>query len=259
MKRIKKVGIALCWLLLWEIASLIVHNKILLAGPIEAFRALVGMAGSADFGTSVLSSVFHIVSGIVLGGITGILLGSLSLKFKLLGEFLSPVVTALKSVPVASFVVLILIWIGSDSLSTVIVTLVVFPIIYLATVGGFTAADNELLEMAHVYRMPTAAKIRYIYIPALIPSYLGAFSVAVGMGFKSGVAAEVIGQPLLTMGNGLYRSKINLDTAEVFAWTFTIILASWVTEKMFSFLIYLCKMLFMPGASNDAGTNAEEA
>ena len=246
MKRLKKLGIALCWLFLWQIASILIHNKILLAGPIESATALINMAKTPDFATSVVTSVLHIVAGIILGGIIGILLGALSIKFKLLGDFVSPIVTVLKSVPVASFVVLILIWIGSDNLSTVIVTLVVFPIIYLATTGGFSAADSKLLEMAHVYRMPMGAKIRFIYIPALIPSYLGAFSVAVGMGFKSGAAAEVIGQPLLTMGNGLYRSKINLDTAEVFAWTFTIVLASWVTEKLFFLLIYIFKRIFIP-------------
>ncbi|WP_051205970.1 ABC transporter permease [Butyrivibrio sp. FC2001] len=259
MKNIKKICIAVCWLMIWQIVAVLIHNKILLAGPIESATALVNMAGTPDFATSVITSVLHIVAGIVMGAVLGILLGALSLKFRLLGDFVSPIVTVLKSVPVASFVVLILIWIGSDNLSTVIVTLVVFPIIYLATTSGFTAADKELLEMAHVYRMPTPNKIRFIYIPALIPSYIGAFSVAVGMGFKSGAAAEVIGQPLLTMGNGLYRSKINLDTAEVFAWTFTIVLASWITEKIFLLLIFICKKIFMPGAQTADNKSGKEA
>ena len=251
MKYIKKTGIVVIWLLIWQLRAIVVHNKILLAGPIESFNALVQMVQSTDFSTSVMTSVIHIVIGVVIGAVLGIVLGALSLKVKLLGEFLSPVVTAIKSVPVASFVVLILIWIGSDNLSTVIVSLVVFPILYLATTNGLSAADDKLLEMAHVYRMPTANKVRYIYLPALIPSYLGAFSVAVGMGFKSGAAAEVIGQPLLTMGNGLYKSKINLDTAEVFAWTFTIVIASFVVEKLFMLIIALVKKALIPASSKD--------
>lgn len=249
MKYIKKTGIVVIWLLIWQLLAIIVHNKILLAGPIESFEALLGMAGTPDYMTSVITSVVHIVVGVLIGSILGILLGALSLRWKLLLEFLSPVVTAIKSVPVASFVVLILIWIGSDNLSTVIVSLVVFPILFLATINGLSAADDKLLEMAHVYHMPTINKVRYIYLPALVPSYLGAFSVAVGMGFKSGAAAEVIGQPLLTMGNGLYKSKINLDTAEVFAWTFTIILASFVVEKLFMLVISLVKKLLVPAST----------
>ncbi len=257
MKKIKKAGIVICWLIVWQLVAILIHNKILLAGPIEAAAALAGMAGTADFQSSVVTSVLHIVAGIALGALIGIVLGGISLKFELIGDFVSPIVTVLKSVPVASFVVLILIWIGSDNLSTVIVTLVVFPIIYLATTSGFTAADKKLLEMAHVYRMPVINKIRFIYIPALIPSYIGAFSVAVGMGFKSGAAAEVIGQPLMTMGNGLYRSKINLDTAEVFAWTFTIVLASWIVERIFYLLISLIRKILIPGASSVANDAKE--
>ncbi len=249
MKYIKKTGIAVIWLLIWQLLAIIVHNKILLAGPLESLSALASMAKMADFSTSVITSVLHIVLGVFIGSALGILLGALSLKFRLFGDFLSPVVTTIKSVPVASFVVLILIWIGSDNLSTVIVALVVFPILYLATTNGLSAADDKLLEMAHVYHMPTVNKVRFIYLPALIPSYLGAFSVAVGMGFKSGAAAEVIGQPLLTMGNGLYRSKINLDTAEVFAWTFTIVLASFVVEKLFMLIIALLKKALIPASS----------
>lgn len=254
MKNVKRVLIVVCWLVIWQAAAIVIHNKILLAGPVESAKALLDMAKTADYATSVITSMGHIVAGIVMGGFLGILLGALALRFKILGDFISPIVTVLKSVPVASFVILILIWIGSDNLSTVIVTLIVFPIIYLSTTQGFSGADDDLLEMAHVYRMPLANKIRYIYIPALIPSYMGAFSVAVGMGFKSGAAAEVIGQPLLTMGNGLYRSKINLDTAEVFAWTFTIVLSAWLTEKIVFLIICLLKKIFMPGSGNDIKT-----
>ena len=252
MKYFKKAGIAVIWLLIWQLLAIIVHNRILLAGPVESLSALMQMAKTSDFTASVISSVVHIVLGIVIGSVLGILLGALSLNFRLLGEFLSPVVTTIKSVPVASFVVLILIWIGSENLSTVIVALVVFPILYLATTNGMSAADDELLEMAHVYRMPTANKVRFIYLPALIPSYLGAFSVAVGMGFKSGAAAEVIGQPLLTMGNGLYKSKINLDTAEVFAWTFMIVLTSFIVEKLFMLIIALFKKALIPATSSNS-------
>ena len=259
MKYLKKIGIAAIWLLIWQLLAIIIHNKILLAGPIESLNALLAMAKTEEFTASVIASVIHIVVGVLVGSVLGIVLGALSLKFGLLRDFLSPVVTTIKSVPVASFVVLILIWIGSNNLSTVIVSLVVFPILYLATTNGLSAADDKLLEMAHVYRMPTANKVRYIYLPALIPSYLGAFSVAIGMGFKSGAAAEVIGQPLLTMGNGLYKSKVNLDTAEVFAWTFMIVLASFVVEKLFMLIISLANRALVPAmAKNKAVSSMDE-
>ncbi|WP_051208686.1 ABC transporter permease [Butyrivibrio sp. WCD3002] len=240
-KFIKNVVAAVFWLFVWQIIALIVHNKVLLAGPIEAFNALIRMAGEAEFWQSVSASYLHIIAGIFIGILLGGLLSVLSYKNELIEMFLSPLVLALKSIPVASIIILILIWVGSDFISTFISALVALPIMYVGMKNGFSSADKKLLEMAHVYRMPPVNQFRFIYLPALFPSLLSAISLAVGMGFKSGIAAEVIGQPLLSMGNGLYRAKIYLDTGDVFAWTFVIILVSWITEKIVMLLLSLVK------------------
>ena len=59
------------------------------------------------------------------------------------------------------------------------------------------------------------------------------------MSWKSGVAAELIGQYKLSIGNQLYMDKITLDTAGVFAWTVVILLVSWLFEKAFLALLRL--------------------
>ena len=58
-----------------------------------------------------------------------------------------------------------------------------------------------------------------------------------GMGFKSGIAAEVIGVPGGSIGEGLYMAKIYLSTADLFAWTLMIIAVSSVFEKLFLLLL----------------------
>ncbi len=247
MKKIgKKLAAAIIWLVLWQLLALVVNNKILLAGPVETVTALVRMAGEAEFWESLISSYLHIMLGIVIGTVLGILFSCISYRYKAVEIFLSPFVETLKAIPVASFIILILIWIGSENVSTVIVSLVVFPIMYVGMLGGFSACDKKLLEMAHVYRMPGINKFRYIYFPSLMPFIISAMSLAVPMGFKSGVAAEVIGQPLKSMGNGLYRAKIYLDTGELFAWTFVIVFLAFITEK----LILLILSLFKKGGVN---------
>ena len=59
------------------------------------------------------------------------------------------------------------------------------------------------------------------------------------MAWKSGIAAEVIGVPAHSIGEKLYMAKIYLSTAELFAWTFVIIIVSKVFEKLFLFLLDL--------------------
>ena len=239
VKTAKNCMVAVFWLIIWQIAALLVNNKILLAGPLETVSALKNLAESRDFWDSIITSYGHIMLGILIGAVIGASLSILAYIFPVVGMFLSPLVTTIKSIPVASFIILILIWIGSDNVSVFISGLVVFPILYVGMENGLKSADEKLLEMAHVYRMPRWNSFKYIYFPALIPFLVSACALAIPMGFKSGVAAEVIGQPLLSMGNGLYRAKIYLDTGELFAWTLVIILISWATEKVVLLLLSL--------------------
>ncbi len=238
-KNIKNIAATVFWLLVWQVAAFIVHNKILLAGPVETVSALLRMAKEADFWQSLMNSYLHIILGILIGCTLGLVMSCLSYKYKILETFLYPLVLTIKAVPVASFIILILIWIGSENVSTVIVSLVAFPIVYIGVANGLKSTDEKLLEMAYVYRMPTFNKFRYIYVPALFPSIISAISLAIPMGFKSGVAAEVIGQPLQSMGNGLYRAKIYLDTGDLFAWTAVIVFVSFVTEKVILMVLSL--------------------
>ncbi len=139
--------------------------------------------------------------------------------------------TLMKAVPVASFVVLFLIWWSSSVLSVAISFMVVLPNIYLNTVAGIKSADMRLLEMSRVHRLSGRDVFFYIYRDALCPFWDSAIKLSVGMSWKSGVAAEVIGTPDFSIGEALYMSKIHLDTAGVLAWTIVTVLMSFAFEK----------------------------
>lgn len=229
----RKLLIVCAWLLLWQLLALLVRNEIVLVGPAETVLALGRMLPDADFWRAVGRSFLKICGGFVAGSAVGIGLAALAFRFRLLEEVLAPLVLLQKAIPVASFVILALIWFGNQNLSLFISFVVVFPMLYLNTLNGLKSTDAKLLEMAQVFRIPLFSKVRYIYLPTLMPFLLSGFQVALGMSWKSGVAAEVIGQPLETIGNGLYRAKIYLSTDEVFAWTVVIVLLSWLFEQAF--------------------------
>ena len=143
----------------------------------------------------------------------------------------------MKTVPIASFVILALIWTGSRNLSVFISFLVVYPMIHVNTKAGLLSTDPELLEMASVFHIPLIRRVWYLYRGALYPYLKSACRTALGMGFKSGIAAEVIGVPDGSIGEGLYLAKIYLSTAELFAWTFMIIVVSTLFEKLFLWIL----------------------
>ena len=215
----RRTAILLFWLFLWHLASLAVQNQILLVGPLDALKALaVQLASPASWG-ALWFSFGRISLGFFMAFLAGLLTGSLAFWKPLAGEILEPAIQFMKSVPVASFVILALIWTGAENLSVFISFLVVYPVIHINTLAGLSHADPGLLEMA-----------RYPYLES-------ALKTSLGMGFKSGIAADVIGVPGGSIGEGLYMAKIYLSTADLFAWTLMIIAVSSVFEKLFLLLL----------------------
>ena len=229
---VKKFIILLFWLGVWQILAMCVDNVLLVVTPLQALRALFIQAGQAEFWRSAFGSMWRIALGFLLGAVLALFLAAVSYRYKITEEVLRPFMVFCKAVPVAVFAVLILIWWGSSMLAVAICFLVVFPNIYLNTLEGLKSADRGLLEMAEVFRLPYGTRFFYIYRPALKPFLLSAFQLSLGMCWKSGVAAEVIGTPDHSIGGALYLAKIYLDTADLFAWTVVIVVLSVLFEKI---------------------------
>lgn len=231
-KKLHKSIIILAWILVWHLLAVAVDNNILLVTPWQAFRELLFLLGDPGFYQALGLSLLRIGCGFLAGFAAAVVLAVISYCHPLFEEALSPVMTLLKAIPVASFVVLLLIWWGSSFLAVAICFVVVLPNIYINTLEGLKNTDRQLLEMAEVFRMPAKNKFFYLYRPAIAPFLYSGMKISLGMCWKSGVAAEVIGTPAHSIGEGLYLSKIYLNTAGVFAWTAVVILLSVLFEKL---------------------------
>ena len=154
-------------------------------------------------------------------------------------DLLALPVAALKATPVASFVVLVLIWLPSRNLSVLISFIMAFPIVYTNLLEGFENLDGKLIQMAQVFAMPVRKKLYYLYFAGLLPYFRSACAVAIGMSWKAGIAAELIGIPGGSIGESLYNAKIYLETPSLFAWTIVIITVSVLFEKGFCFCLKL--------------------
>ena len=235
--------ILLGWLVIWQVAAILIHNDILLAGPVEVFKTFIGLLGEGAFYKTCIASMGRILSGFFLAVLTGIVLGGLCYAFPFMKDMFWPVLSVLKAVPVVSFIVLLLIWQGSGQVALWVSFLVVFPNACTAAVNGFLAVDAKLKEMADLFHIRGLGRLLYLYRPAFLPFMISAMEISVGMAFKSGVAAEVIGMPQESIGERIYMSKVYLDTPALFAWTLSLVLLSFLVEKC---LIKVMKLLLRP-------------
>ena len=221
------------WLLVWQAGSLLLGQEILLASPVTVLLRLSQLVFQAGFWGAVFFSFLRIVSGFLTAVAAAVLCAAAASRFPRLRELLAPPIAVLKATPVASFIILVLIWVPSRSLSVVISFMMVMPILYLNLLEGITSTDRQLLEMASLFQVSGLKQVRYIYLSQVMPFFRSACSVSLGLCWKSGIAAEVIGIPDGSIGERLYQAKIFLDTPDLFAWTVVIILVSLLFEKLF--------------------------
>ncbi|HIX90932.1 MAG TPA: ABC transporter permease subunit [Candidatus Agathobaculum pullicola] len=228
---VRFIAAAAFWLGLWQAVALALP-KLLFAGPAQTVQSLLSMISTVDFWLSIGYSVGKIAGGFALAFALGCLLAILAHCAALARVLLEPAVQIMKSVPVACFVVVALIWVRSAWISVLTAFFVVFPVVYINLQQGLADVDAKMLEMAHVFGLSGGKRFRAVYLPAVVPYLLGACRVSVGMSLKAGVAGEIIGLPRWSIGEQLYLSKLYLNTADLFAWSLTIIALSLLLEKL---------------------------
>ena len=196
----QKAAAILVWILIWQLAAMgLGHGGLFLATPLQTLGALAQLAPTAAFWQRIVFSALRIMAGFLLAAAGGLLLGAAGARWH---------------------------WVRSANLSVIVSFTHVLPVVYAGVLGGIADTDPKLLEMAKVYRLPLTARLRYIWLPGIFPSFCESCIAAMGMCWKSGVSAEVIGLPDHSVGDALYRAKITLSTPDVFAWTLVIVLLS---------------------------------
>ena len=236
-KTIEKIGAVVIAIILWHILAMALGQEILLASPIRVIRQLAVLCVEKQFWQSILFTMSRIIVGFLTAFICGTILGVAAARIHIIEILLWPYVAVIKAAPVASFIILCLIWTSAANLSVIISFLIVLPVVYTNILQGMKATDRKMLEMAKVYELGTWKCIKYIYIPALKPYFLAACSIAAGMAWKSGTAAEVIGIPGGSIGEKLYKAKVYLSSADLLAWTVVIIILSVICEKVLMWLV----------------------
>ena len=231
-KYLNNAFIIIFWLIVWQIAAMAVNQAILLPKPVMVGKTLLRFLGESEFWLAITHSLLKIMLGFFLAMILGSGLAFLGAKFSFLHQLIYPILSIIKATPVASFIILALIWINSANLSTFIAFLMVLPMFYANIYQGLKNVDVKLLEVAKVFGLNKRRTFREVYLPSLKPYLISTCTIGLGFAWKSGVAAEVIGLPAKTIGNQLYYAKVYLQTDELFAWTAAIIVLSIFLEKL---------------------------
>lgn len=231
------LAVAAFWIFIWYLAALRVGKELLLPSPLSVLNRLLEIIEGKEFYITTAYSLMRVMAGIVLASFIGILLAVLTHFSKIVSALIRPLITVIKATPVASFIILALVWLERGNLPVFISLLMVLPVIWTNLTTGLLQIDTKLLELAKIYKIGILQKIKGIYIPSVIPYFSSALKTSLGLAWKAGIAAEVLAVPFRSIGKELFNSKTYFETADLFAWTVVVIILSLIIEIIFDALL----------------------
>ena len=231
MKKAYRVLLPLLfWTGVWQLAAAAVGKELLLPAPLAVGRRLLELCGTGAFWLTAGASLGRILLGLLAGVVLGTLLAGLTSALPWADCLLSPAVKVIRATPVASFIILVLLWVETGRVPGVISALMVLPVVWGNVSRGWAETDPQLLELARAYRFGRWRTLRRVYVPSVLPYFASGCRTALGLAWKAGVAAEVLCLPKNAIGAQVYYAKIYLETPSLFAWTLAFIALSFLLE-----------------------------
>lgn len=238
VKAVAAVGaVAAFWLAAWMLVAALVAQPLILPGPGAVVAALLRLVGDAGTWAILAGSGVRILGGLALAAVCGGVLAGISSRSHAFAHLVAPALSFVKATPVACVVVLLLIWLGSARVSIAAVFLMALPGVYFSLVEGLAHVDKPLEQMFRLHgvrgwRLFCAHTWREVR-----PFVLSCARAVIGMSWKAGVAAELIGMAVGTVGERIYQAKLLIETADLLAWTVLVVAASWACERVLVWLL----------------------
>lgn len=237
-KAVAAVGaVAAFWLAVWIFAAALVAQPLILPGPGAVALALLRLVCDGGTWAILAGSGARILGGLALAAVCGGVLAGISSRSRAFARLVAPALSFVKATPVACVVVLLLIWLGSARVSIAAVFLMALPGVYFSLVEGLAQVNKPLEQMFRLHgvrgwRLFCAHTWREV-----LPFVLSCAQAVIGMSWKAGVAAELIGMAVGTVGECIYQAKLLIETADLLAWTVLVVAASWTCERVLVWLL----------------------
>lgn len=230
-------AVAAFWLVAWMLVAALVAQPLILPGPGAVVMALLRLMCDAGTWAILVGSGARILGGLALAAVCGGVLAGVSARSRAFARLVAPALSFVKATPVACVVVLLLIWLGSAHVSIAAVFLMALPGVYFSLAEGLAQVNKPLeqtfrLHGVRGWRLFCAHTWREV-----LPFVLSCARAVIGMGWKAGVAAELIGMAVGTVGEHIYQAKLLIETADLLAWTVLVVVASWVCERVLVWLL----------------------
>lgn len=216
----------------WELAARLLDLAIALPTFTSVAAAFFALFADGKFYTAVGLTLVRCLIGYVIWYALGIVCGIIAGKYRGFAAAISPLVAAMRAVPVVAITLVLTIWIGPNILPSVIGVMVVFPTVYAQIRTATENIDPTLNDVLTEMGSGFAHSARTVYLPLVLPYALSGISATFGMNIKAVISAEVLAYTVHSIGYEIYFAKANFleETPTLFAWVIVAVLLSVIFE-----------------------------
>jgi sulfonate transport system permease protein len=179
-------------ILIWQLAASAgwIANR-LMPAPIDVLRAFWDKASSGELATDIGASSVRALSGLIVGGSIGFLLGLANGVSRLSHALTDTTLQMIRTVPNLALIPLVILWFGIGEEAKLFLTaLGVFFPIYLNTLHGVRNVDPQLIEMGRIYGMKPFTLFRRVIFPGALPSIFVGLRFSLGIMWLTLIVAE---------------------------------------------------------------------
>lgn len=215
----------------WSIISVVENNPIVFPAPNVILSSMINLLLSAGTYAIIGTTLLRLIISLALSSALGIAIGLVAGINRRYEALMKPVVTLLRTIPIVTVIVIFWISVGYQNAPYVITFLMIFPIVYQATLSGVKEIQSEYLDVLKLEsKVVNMQIIKEVYVPLIMPFIKTAFLQSLGLGFKVLVTAEFIVQAKGSIGYMIYLEKQNLNFHLVYSWTFMIVIVVLLIE-----------------------------
>jgi len=173
--------------ILWELAAW--HWPIvakLVSQPSDIALGIVDAIRSGSIWPHLQATMTEMAIGYVIAAVTGVLLGLLFGRVKLLGDIFNPYITLFNGIPKVALAPVFVIWFGIGLMSKIAIILtMVFFVVFINTFAGLRSVNEEYVSIIRIMGASRLQVVREVFLPATVPYIL--------VGLRAGIPFSVIG------------------------------------------------------------------
>lgn len=210
-------------IIVWEVVSVASNNAITFPSIGVILKSLGEIITIKNSYLVFLYTILRLLISILASILIASFLAYFARRSNVFKKIITPIITIIKTTPVVSFIIILIVLIGHDKSSIIVSFLITLPILYEGFYNAYNSINSDIKDEIKLLSNTNFYVIKNIFIPIMMPHIITSLLQSVSLGIKSLVMAELITQPKYSIGRELLQYRNSLDMGGIMAWTIILI------------------------------------